>query len=975
MKKRLLTVIAAMMLLALGFLQIPSFAAEASLEVTFYNDLAGSAAGEYVFTAGSAGTYGLYWGDANGDPLVVTMNGKELSYTALTSSAVKAGSKLTFSPQAFTAIPYGAKKLLARKGSDTVASYDIPAEKQLASDRNFAYGVISDLHYNTYVTTGGEDYAKTAVDRAFAFFKSIGVNNVFGTGDYSTNGEEKAYQLFAESVAQGGVTMLGCGGNHEVVLGFDNMYGEGGLWYKYVNKGVYDGTLEGVLEVAENGFDFVYQMPGTEDIFIFLCQTRWDNKTTVQKPLVEPTAVDWLESVLAKYKDHKMHLMMHTFLTDDDHEYIDGEGDITNSVGYGYHYGFNAYTAEEARLRDLLFSYDDLLLFNGHSHWVYDMQSYNENLNIFDYYGSAATCIHLPSVTVPRTLSDTATQYDTHAGKRSEGALMFSGDGYEIRNGVNFVTGEIDSYACSIIYDRAYKTETGKCGDTEYIFDKQLSTLRICGSGAMADADSAAARVYAAHADSVRYIYVEGGVSAIGKNAFAGMKNLARVEVKNGPTKVLDGAFADCPSLSFVFLPYTLTSIGKAAFAGCGKELEVRFSGTDKDASEIAVDEGNEEYFAANKTYEQYLITWKVGDYARQDSFKAGTIPTFGSMPSIYNEKSDKIYEFVGWNNGKKTVKNGTSLAKAYANVTYEAVFGEETDRFVTGELNKKISYRLDRKNGVLYIEGKGSMPDYSQGKTPYNKYSSEIFTVVIKQGVTEVGKSAFANFDSLRTAIVESGVHKLHMDAFAYCDALTDLYLPASLMNVGQGVTYSDYLLENIHYSGTQTRWNNLVNKQVSTYYNDPILNAKDVDLGAAAPSEETYTVTFTDKDGNVIQKIENVGWGEGVEAPEVPAVKGYTFVGYDQPYYLVFGDMTAQALYLEDEKEEPTSEPTESCGVTDTPEESGTTIRETTTETGDIDRPEGSSIWPYVGIAAGAVLLIAAVVIAVVVVKKKKK
>ena len=57
-------------------------------------------------------------------------------------------------------------------------------------------------------------------------------------------------------------------------------------------------------------------------------------------------------------------------------------------------------------------------------------------------------------------------------------------------------------------------------------------------------------------------------------------------------------------------------------------------------------------------------------------------------------------------------------------------------------------------------------------------------------------------------------------------------------------------------------------------------------------------YTVTFLDKDGNEIDKVE-VEYGATAVAPAAPAVDGYTFKGWDSDITNVTNDMTVKAQY----------------------------------------------------------------------------
>lgn len=59
-----------------------------------------------------------------------------------------------------------------------------------------------------------------------------------------------------------------------------------------------------------------------------------------------------------------------------------------------------------------------------------------------------------------------------------------------------------------------------------------------------------------------------------------------------------------------------------------------------------------------------------------------------------------------------------------------------------------------------------------------------------------------------------------------------------------------------------------------------------------------KTFTVTFKDKDKNII-KEEIVEYGKDATAPELPVVDGFNFLGWDKEYTNVLKDLTITALY----------------------------------------------------------------------------
>lgn len=87
-------------------------------------------------------------------------------------------------------------------------------------------------------------------------------------------------------------------------------------------------------------------------------------------------------------------------------------------------------------------------------------------------------------------------------------------------------------------------------------------------------------------------------------------------------------------------------------------------------------------------------------------------------------------------------------------------------------------------RNNVLTISGTGAMYDYdSCFDTPWSHYREEIYEVVINSGITQIGRSAFAEFINLQSAIyVPDSVSIIGDYAFSSCE----VRIPNSVSQIG---------------------------------------------------------------------------------------------------------------------------------------------------------------------------------------------
>lgn len=781
---------------------------DVDLTYDFTNTVPGSAAGKIVMTVSDPGYFELYWGDANEQALNLTLGDACIPYSPVATFAVPVNGtedEYVYSVLPYAVIPNGAKYLLVCDSEGgVIESLEIPTAKLLAEETpNFSFGLLSDIHYNQFRYDGATDDASVAFPRALAFYKAAGVNLVTGAGDYGVYQEVESYQAMNAAVTAAEITFLGCGGNHEVYSGSDRMYLPNGPWRTYMNTGVYDETpMEGVLNVADNGIDFVYRIPGDEtSVFVFLSQMYNDSKSTAQGHLLDTAQVVWLSEQLAAYADKQVYLYFHTYLFDEDGKTANGEGDITTGGGATYGGGYNQSASEYAVFKALLDQYTNVTWFNGHSHYEYAMQKFNSSMNITDNNGTTATMIHVPSCTCPRTATATSTSLGQLHGRASEGGLMLCYDDYDVMIGIDLMNGKAYSYASYIIYkDKTDVVETLTEDGITQTYDAQTATLTIEG---------------------------EGEVTAA---AFDGAKKLF---VSNGITAIADGAFASFDELAEIRLPESLTTIGDSAFGA--SIAKVVYAGTSVGFEAITIGSGNTALIGAAKEFRKFHIIFNVEGETSSVDVNAWDVPTYDGLPVKPHDDPEKVYVFTGWKNGSVSI--GKVLPGATADATYTAVFGAEAVRYIEGYVNTHITWKIDRLTGTLTLYGTGAMPDYAAelSAQPWAAYANDIITVHVDGRITKIGKNNFARLPVLTTIKLCEGTTTLNADAFSYCPMLTDLYLPKSITSVGQGTVYQDKVLTTIHFSGNRADWLRFCNS-ITTNYNTGITGCEDVRLYDAA-------------------------------------------------------------------------------------------------------------------------------------------
>ncbi len=94
----------------------------------------------------------------------------------------------------------------------------------------------------------------------------------------------------------------------------------------------------------------------------------------------------------------------------------------------------------------------------------------------------------------------------------------------------------------------------------------------------------------------------------------------------------------------------------------------------------------------------------------------------------------------------------------------------------------------------VLIISGNGNMGNSSA--KPWGKYITE---VIIKDGVTNIGKSAFSGCLDLKSVTIPNSVTSIGSHAFASCQNLENITIPNSVTSIGDYVFYDCHSITSI--------------------------------------------------------------------------------------------------------------------------------------------------------------------------------
>ena len=132
-------------------------------------------------------------------------------------------------------------------------------------------------------------------------------------------------------------------------------------------------------------------------------------------------------------------------------------------------------------------------------------------------------------------------------------------------------------------------------------------------------------------------------------------------------------------------------------------------------------------------------------------------------------------------------------LAAAAAETTVQESVGASSG--TTGE----CTWTLD-DNGVLTISGNGEMGVYNYDYNYTHPWGDNITSVIINDGVTSIGGSAFSGCTGLTSVTIGDSVTSIGNEAFSGCTGLTSVTIPDSVTSIGdyafRGCTNKDLVI-----------------------------------------------------------------------------------------------------------------------------------------------------------------------------------
>ena len=139
--------------------------------------------------------------------------------------------------------------------------------------------------------------------------------------------------------------------------------------------------------------------------------------------------------------------------------------------------------------------------------------------------------------------------------------------------------------------------------------------------------------------------------------------------------------------------------------------------------------------------------------------------------------------DFLQWNDG---VKDNPRTVTVDAAITYTAQFG--TIGGNCGANGNNLTWSFNRCTGVLTISGSGAMAGYAVNDVPWAAFRDAITSVVLPNGLTNIGSNAFNRCTQITSITIPSNVTEIGITSFYGCTKLTYVGIPSSVTTIKTG-------------------------------------------------------------------------------------------------------------------------------------------------------------------------------------------
>ncbi len=366
-------------------------------------------------------------------------------------------------------------------------------------------------------------------------------------------------------------------------------------------------------------------------------------------------------------------------------------------------------------------------------------------------------CANVQSIKMPSTITTIAD------GAIEANTLHTVVVGYEDSAAQNYA----DNNRIPFLTYEKYEIADGVCGLASYYTLDETGTLTIYGEGAICNYPESEQSFipWSERAGEVKQIVIDKNVTEIGKDAFSGCTGLKTVRIPSSTVVIEDGAFeANLWHMMFVGQE---NSTAKEYAA----KNNIPFATYETYANMDGIC-GLTAYYKLDSS--GTLLIYGEGDICSYPGYEGEWVPWKNQMSTVHQVMISEEITDIGTNafaaNLWELVLIGPkdSGTQTYAKEHSIPYISLEDYKVADGICGLEAYYILD-EDGTLTIKGTGAIctyPDSDELWIPWQKQSDQIENIVIEEGITKIGASAFAGCENVQKVAIYSATTELDVTA-----------------------------------------------------------------------------------------------------------------------------------------------------------------------------------------------------------------
>lgn len=291
--------------------------------------------------------------------------------------------------------------------------------------------------------------------------------------------------------------------------------------------------------------------------------------------------------------------------------------------------------------------------------------------------------------------------------------------------------------------------------------------------------------------EKLLHVKLPANMQKIVNSSFSDCNSLEEIEIPESVTEIEDYAFKFCSSLKSINIPKNVNSISNDAFYSCPAISSISVSPENtvydsrNNCNAIIESETNTLFLGCKNTVIPNGIT-KIGDYALagcENSSGLIIIPegvaeigngaffnvrdTYIALPKSVTKIGASAFSCIYiLYEGTEEEWNNIDKGGIYATVCYNSDYNHLDEAGIKGECGDNLTYTIRVISKTMIIEGTGPMSDFGWGIA--QEYNSEITELILSDGITTIGASAFYYYQNLKSNVtIPASVTEIGLGAF----------------------------------------------------------------------------------------------------------------------------------------------------------------------------------------------------------------